>query len=322
MRLPRPHSSIVLVMIAATALAVPETARAEVAGDRQTTSSGTLSTPGRGDAQVDRLPKVVVARSGSSDDDSRSLRRDFVAVLRKYPPALGKVLKLDPSLMTNAAYLAPYPLLSGFVTQHPEIVRNPAFFFEDVYLDADNPPTPPETPGQRMLGSVVDGLGVLLIFGTIMFVVTWLVRSLLDYRRWTRQAKVQAETHAKLLDRLTANNELIAYVESPAGSQFLQSAPIALEPGARRLGAPVSRILWSVQAGVVLLLVGWALQYLSGRLEQDVQQPFFALGVLGLALGVGFLLSAGAAWAISHKLGLFEGPLPARPSAQKDGAGA
>jgi hypothetical protein len=84
------------------------------------------------------------------------------------------------------------------------------------------------------------------------------------HRRWGRLAKVQAEAHTKLLDRFTANDELIAYVQSPAGSQFLQSAPIALDPGARRMGAPFNRILWSVQAGLVLGMAGLGLRFISG----------------------------------------------------------
>jgi len=40
------------------------------------------------------------------------------------------------------------------------------------------------------------------------------------------KAKVQAEAHTKLLDRLTSNDELLAYVQSSAGSRFLQSAPM------------------------------------------------------------------------------------------------
>ena len=134
----------------------------------------------------------------------------------------------------------------------------------------------------------------------------WIVRSLIDYRRWARLSKVQAEAHNKLLDRMTANEELLAYVQSPAGSRFLQSAPITLEPGARSIGAPFGRILWSVQAGLVLAAGGFGLQYVSGRVINEAAQPIFAMGVLAVALGVGFVLSAVVSYVLSRRLGLFD----------------
>jgi hypothetical protein len=49
---------------------------------------------------------------------------------------------------------------------------------------------------------------------------------------------VQVEMHGKLLDRLTTNEDLLAYAQSPAGSRFLESTPISLEAESAR-SAPV-----------------------------------------------------------------------------------
>jgi hypothetical protein len=233
--------------------------------------------------------------------------------MRKYPPSLGTILRLDPTLMSNAAYLAPYPALQSFLAAHPDVVKNPSYYFDSFssgggYVEQDS-------PSLRLWHDILGGGAGLAVFATIVAVVTWLIRLLVDYRRWNRLAKVQADAHTKLLDRFTANDELIAYVQSPAGSRFLQSAPIALDPGARRLGAPVSRILWSAQAGLVVMMAGLAFRYVSSRVDPDAQQPLFAIGVVALAVGVGFLLSAGVAYAISHRLGLFEPLPPASPAA-------
>jgi hypothetical protein len=249
----------------------------------------------------------------SSDQDARSVRRDLVDVMRKYPPSLGEILRLDPSLMLSASYLAPYPALQSFLAAHADVVKNPNYYFDSFptaggYYEQDS-------PAQRLWHDILGGGAGLAVFATIVAVVTWLIRLLVDYRRWNRLAKVQADAHTKLLDRFTANDELIAYVQSPAGSRFLQSAPIALDPGTRRLGAPVSRILWSAQAGLVVMMAGFALRYVSSRVDPDAQQPLFAIGVVAVAVGVGFLLSAGVAYAISHRLGLFESLSPAAPAA-------
>lgn len=199
------------------------------------------------------------------DQNADRTRDEFMRLLERYPPSLGRVLKLDPTLLSNQAYLAPYPALGAFLTQHPDIPRSPAYFLERISASSVGyrEPNPP-TSGERMWESLLNGLGFVLVFGTIVSLLAWLVKSLIDYRRWGRLAKVQADAHTKLLGRFTANDELIAYVQSPAGSQFLQSAPIALDPGGRRLGAPFNRILWSVQVGLVLAMAGVGLRYVSG----------------------------------------------------------
>jgi hypothetical protein len=65
-----------------------------------------------------------------------------------------------------------------------------------------------------------------------------------DYRLPAMAAPHEIQTDAhnnKLLDRLTANEELITYVQSPAGQRFLESAPISME-GPRAIAAPIGRI--------------------------------------------------------------------------------
>ncbi len=62
--------------------------------------------------------------------------------------------------------------------------------------------------------------------------LTWLIRTFIDYRRWLRLTRIQTDAHTKLLDRLTSNEDLMAYIQSPSGRRFLESAPIALDGGA------------------------------------------------------------------------------------------
>jgi hypothetical protein len=59
-------------------------------------------------------------------------REQLYRLFDNYPPAVARVFKLDPSLMSNPAYLAPYPLLGAFLTQHPEVVHNPGYFLDNV----------------------------------------------------------------------------------------------------------------------------------------------------------------------------------------------
>ena len=264
-------------------------------------SSGRQASPGTG--QAESAP--VVLRDESSAEETRDqLNRIF----EKYPPAVGRVLKLDPSLMSNPAYLAPYPLLAAFIGQHPEIVHNPGYFLENVNSPNVYNSDPKWRQREEMLG-VLAGVGAFLAFLVITGVVVWVIRMIVTSRRWNKLSKVQYDVHSKLLDRFTTNEDLLAYMQTPAGRRFLESAPIRMPDEPRSMTAPFSRILWSVQAGIVLVLTGIGLLYVSSTLIDEPAQFFMVSGVITLALGGGFIVSAVAAYGLSRKLGLLD-PVP------------
>jgi hypothetical protein len=240
-----------------------------------------------------------------TDADSHETREAFDSVLRRYPAEVSRVLKLDPSLMTNQTYLANYPALAAFLAQHPEVAHSPAFYLDRVSLPDDGRM---ENRTERVVRSTVQGIAVFCVFAIFIGALIWLVRTIIDHRRWSRVSKVQAEVHNKLLDRFTSNEELLAYIQTPAGKRFLESAPIALDGNPRAVSAPIGRILWSIQVGLVLAAAGFGLQYISGRIQQDVAQPFFAMGILAISIGAGFILSAVVSFVLSRKLGLWEPP--------------
>lgn len=263
-----------------------------------------------------RTAPVEPARSVSTDDrDARETRERLREVLEQYPPSLAEVLKLDPSLLRNENYLATYPRLAGFLAQHPEIAHNPAFFIGEIRSDRWNPVNP-KREAFEMWQNVMAGVALFLVFVTVTLVLTWLVRTLIDYRRWLRLSKVQTEVHSKLLDRFTSSDDLATYLQSSPGRKFLESAPIPLDMGPRSISAPLGRILWSVQAGLVLALGGAGLQYVSAGIIDEAQQPIRALGVLALMFGIGFILSAVVAYVLSQRLGLLDAkPLVGEPAA-------
>jgi hypothetical protein len=228
-------------------------------------------------------------------------RNQLQRLLRQYPPAVGEVLQRDPSLMTRPDYLSPYPALVAFLAQHPEIARNPSFFLGSFNYHERDPRDRPLEMLQILLASIA-GAGV---FVAIVSLLVWLIRSVIDHRRWLRLSRVQTEVHTKLMDRLATNEELLAYIQSPAGRRFLESAPIALDGEPRPTGAPVSRILWSLQAGIVLVALGVGFWFARANVFPEVAEGFYVLGVIAMALGAGFAVSAVASYFISTRLGLF-----------------
>jgi hypothetical protein len=241
--------------------------------------------------------------------DAQRTKQDFYNLMQRYPPQLKSVLALDQSLLSNPAFLTPYPALAGFLNAHPEIAHNPSYYVGE-YNDRRNYGYQQDraTAAAELWRSVINGTGVFLGFGMAIGVAVWLVRTVVDYRRWNRLAKVQTDVHTRILDRFTDNAELLAYMQSQPGKRFLESTPIMLDAGPRSVGAPLGRILWSVQAGLVLAAAGTGIELVSGRFTEDAAQPMQVLGALGIALGIGFILSALISFWISHKLGLIEPP--------------
>ncbi|HTM03913.1 MAG TPA: hypothetical protein VL173_10450 [Vicinamibacterales bacterium] len=255
-------------------------------------------------ASAAQQPVVVYQNSVSAQD----VRRDLNEVLNHYPPTLRQLLRLDPTLLNRSDYVSTYPQLAAFIQQHPEVARNPTFFFGE-----------PDFPSQRtprdhvidVVHNTLDGIGFLAGFLTVVSLVYLLLRQALEYRRWRRQIQIQTEVHTKLLDRMTNNQELLAYMETPAGRRFLET-PMSVAPMAAAAPptlAPMTRILWSVQIGVVVVALGigfWIAQ--ANISDADLSSVFEVMGSLAIAVGVGFVVSALLSWALSLRMGLISAP--------------
>jgi hypothetical protein len=267
-----------------------------------------------GAQEPQRLDPVLIQRGGDQPTnvfvadslDARSTRDRLQQILRQLPPAVGEVLRRDPSLLNRADYLDPYPALVAFLQQHPEIARNPSFFLGSFeYFERD-----PRDRAGEVFAVVLGGFAAAVAVAALLSVFVWLVRAIIEHRRWLRLSRVQAEVHTKVMDRLTSNDDLLAYIQTPAGRRFLESAPIAVEGAPRTHGAPVGSILWSLQGGVVLIALGigmWFLQQ-QGDVVPEVSQALYVIGVIAAALGSGFVVSAVLAYVISSRMGLVNGP--------------
>lgn len=132
-------------------------------------------------------------------------------------------------------------------------------------------------------------LGILSSSAMVVLIVYFVSRAK------ARRAEVQAEVQTRLIDRFGTAPELIDFLQSPAGRQFVsgvQSAPGVL---ARE------RILTGFSRSIVLTTLGLAflgLAILYG--DYDNPLPFFA--AIFLALGIGYLLATWVSWRLSKHL--------------------
>jgi len=154
--------------------------------------------------------------SPTSDHDLAELREQLLILLRM-SPTLTEVIASDPSLLANQDYVTRNnPELEKFLQLHPEIVRNPEF-----YLFANLPPGPGRRSERLMRKTWMDqvrdqqnngasaelarNVGPLLALLTFLGTLIWLIRILLEKRRWTRILTMHTNVHGKLIDRFGNN---------------------------------------------------------------------------------------------------------------------
>lgn len=239
----------------------------------------------------------VVQGEGRVANETRS---DLARILRQYSPALREILARDPSLLENAGYMEPYPALSAFLAQHPEIVRNPSFYFGDFFYRQRSL----QQEALDLMTGVLAGLALLTGFSILASLLVWIVRGIIDHRRWSRLLATQVALHTKLADRLTTDQQVLDYAKSPAVARFLESGPMA-EGGPARPWASTSRVIWPLQGGIVLLALGLGLWLVRGRVMAEVASGFDVMGIIVMMLGLGFVASAAVAFVMSSQLGLF-----------------
>ena len=95
-------------------------------GGLVTTASARQAAP----VQVGPELRARVQQTPTELDQQRAevTRQELRELMQRYPPELARILKLDPTLMANGAYLAPYPALATYLQRHPEIPRYPDYF--------------------------------------------------------------------------------------------------------------------------------------------------------------------------------------------------
>jgi hypothetical protein len=251
---------------------------------------------------------VATASTEPQGDESEELRgsektrEQFSTILRQSPPEVGTILALDPTLLSNESFLAPYPELVAFIAAHPEVRHNPRYYLGEFRSDH-----------RGELDWIVEPLMILFMTALFAAALSWLIRTLIEQKRWNRLSRTQSDVHNKILDRFGTTSELLEYIRTPAGTKFLESAPIPLRAADATPGAPVSRVLWSIQIGVIVAAAAIGLLIVSARYSGETGRGLFGMAVVTLCIGGGFVGSALLSIFLSRRLGVWQ--TPAAPDA-------
>ena len=242
--------------------------------------------------------------SEQTAQDRARTRENIINLLRRHPRNLTRVVSVEPTLLLNDQFLAPYPDVAKFVTEHPEVRRNPHYYVGNLSIEDSRP--------RNSMDEAVESVTIMATFALIAFALAWLVRTVIDQKRWNRLSKQQTEVHNKILDRFGSSEELLAYIKTPAGTKYLESAPIALHAERPPQNAPVSRVLWSIQLGVIIAAGSIGMLFIGATIPGEGGNGLFAMGAIGLSIGAGFIASAFISLFLSRRLGMWEerGPSP------------
>jgi len=101
------------------------------------------------------------------------------------------------------------------------------------------------------------------------------------------------------LEKFTTVQEFNDFIQSKEGNKFLNFLSF-------NASTPRQKILSSLSKGVIISFVGISI-ILIGQIFTGESKYFLAVGIVSIALGVGFLVSTFISYTLSKKWGIIDG---------------
>jgi hypothetical protein len=140
----------------------------------------------------------------------------------------------------------------------------------------------------------------IIIVPSAFFMVGFVVYVIVEGFRRRSQAKMVAEFHTRLLDRIGSAKEFGDFFASDAGKRFMDSL------SASESGSPQARILRSVQTGLVMLALGVGLFILTDQrtFSLEAMDGLVVTATVTAAVGAGLIASTLITYLLSWQMGL------------------
>ena len=139
----------------------------------------------------------------------------------------------------------------------------------------------------------------VVIMPIIIAFFAWFVWVVFSTIRRYKMAKLQAELQHRLLEKISSGQELLAYAQTAAGKQLIESLRVETT-------SAHSRIIGALQTSIVMMSLGVALLLLRSRVS-GAEEGFVVFGTIITVLGIGFGLSSAASYYLSKSFGLLNG---------------
>jgi hypothetical protein len=151
--------------------------------------------------------------------------------------------------------------------------------------------------GRFRFGPAGGGSGLEPLIPIAFFTMIVLIIFVIGRRRQA-ELRARAEFQKQILDKFSSGKEFAEFLATPGSERFFAAL------SAHAMG-PRYRVLRGIRAGIILAVLGIGFLLLTG-----LRHGFVVPGVLFLALGAGFLISAAASYHFSKR---WSGGGPAAP---------
>jgi len=246
-------------------------------------------------------PPATTGVAATAEQDITTIDQQRGALERfldAHPEIQGDVAG-NPSVIGSQNYQRQHPELEAFLQGHPLVKADPRAFLSRSdwrYLNR-----------RSEFDNLLSTIAPFTVFVCLLLATLWAIRVLSENRRWNRSFKMHEDLHAKLIEKFASGQDFSAYLQSEAGRRLLEWTP-PVPDSSHGVSSAVNRILWSIQAGVVLFVVGFGLFAIRGHVDPNSDAPLLVFGTLGLTLGAGFILSGLISYGLSKRLGLIGAP--------------
>jgi len=156
-----------------------------------------------------------------------------------------------------------------------------------------------------MTPEAAEQVAMMVVMPIMFLVVGWVFKMAYANARQKRMLALQGEMQRRLLEKFDSTEGLVAFMNSEAGRRFSEFEIV--EPT-----SPYAKILGSVQVGVILSLASIGMLVIDSRIEVP-GEGLTVVGILGLTIGIGFLISSAISYALSKSWGLINGHRAAMP---------
>jgi hypothetical protein len=252
-----------------------------------------------------------VIRPGDQDITSIDAQRGALDRFLDAHPEIGNQVIGRPAVMGDPNFLHYHPELQAFLESHPLVKADPRAFISPREWRNE----PPRSDFSDFMGDLPPLAG----FVCALLAILWVIRTSLENRRWNRSFKMHEEVHTKLIEKFASGQDFNAYMQSEGGRRLLEwTPPTNSSSTSRSLPNPIGRIFWSLQAGLVLVLMGIGMLLLRSHMGANDEPPLLVFGALGVTLGAGFILSALVSYGLSRHLGIIDGTGPGSDSIAKE----
>lgn len=153
----------------------------------------------------------------------------------------------------------------------------------------------------QTLHHFMQNLSALVIGIAFIFAAAWIITVVVKALKEKSILRTRADLYNRLLDKFSSGGEFAEYLESETGRQFVEEITV-------QSAAPTSKILGSIQKGVIMVLTGFGLLVLGNLFNNNLGGDLYIIlivgGTIALMLGAGFLISTAITYRLSKSWGL------------------